>query len=116
MPKTLRKLGETPATVVRVGCEAPETDATLSLYLAIAWKLRLWSRRASKFGSAMRDGRPFEVTSKTAMIRFGLGYGSGRNNTLYTTLKIAVVPPMPSASVRMATAVKPGFLRSCRIA
>ena len=25
------------------------------------------------------------------MIRFGSGYGSGRNNTPYTTLKIAVV-------------------------
>jgi hypothetical protein len=30
-----------------------------------------------------------------AIIRFGSGYGSGRNNTPYTTLKIALVTPMP---------------------
>src|SRR6266540_3774096 len=104
MPKTLRKSGETSATLVRVGCDAPETDATPSWYFAIVWKLRLWSRKSLKFGSATRDGLPFEVISKTAMIRFESGYGSGRNNTPYTTLKIAVVTPMPRARVRTATA------------
>ena len=61
--------------------DPPETDAMPSLYLAIAWKVRFWSRKSSKFGSAIRDGLPFEVTSKMAMIRFESGYGSGRNNT-----------------------------------
>jgi len=32
--------------------------------------------------------------------------------TAWIRVKIAVVPPIPSASVRTATAVKPGFLRS----
>ena len=38
---------------------------------AIAWKLRFWSRKSLKFGSASRDGRPFELTSNTATIRSG---------------------------------------------
>ena len=32
--------------------------------------------------------------------------------TAFTTLKMAVLAPMPRASMRMATAVKPGFFRS----
>src|SRR6185295_923981 len=40
--------------------------------------------------------------------------GSGASNIARTTLKIAVLAPMPSASVMMATAVKPGDRRSPR--
>jgi len=36
------------------------------------------------------------------------GYGSGLISTEYTTLKIAVVAPMPSASVSTAANVKAG--------
>jgi hypothetical protein len=50
------------------------------------------------------------------MIRFELGYGSGRNNTPYTTLKIDAFAPIPRASVSTATTVKPGLLRNCRSA
>ena len=41
-------------------------------------------------------------------------YGNGRNKTAFTTLKIAVFAPMPSASVSTATAAKPGFFSSWR--
>jgi hypothetical protein len=34
--------------------------------------------------------------------------------TASTTLKIAVLAPMPSANVNTATAVKPGFFASIR--
>ena len=44
----------------------------------------------------------------------GLGYPSGRRITPLTIEKIAVLAPMPSASVSSATAVKPGLLRSDR--
>ena len=37
------------------------------------------------------------------------GYGSGRSSTALTTLKTAVVAPMPSASVMTAAAAKPGL-------
>ena len=44
------------------------------------------------------------------------GTGSGRRMTASTTLKMAVLAPMPSASVRMTTAAKPGDLPSVRSA
>src|SRR5215210_142556 len=50
------------------------------------------------------------------MIRLASGYGSGRSNTPYTTLKIAVVAPMPNASVPTMIAGTPGFLPSARAA
>src|SRR5258708_27875829 len=50
------------------------------------------------------------------MIRSASGYGSGRRRTALTMLKIAVFAPIPRASVTIATAAKPGFLRNCRSA
>jgi hypothetical protein len=44
------------------------------------------------------------------------GYGNGRSITASTTLKMAVVAPMPSARVRMTTAEKSGACRSVRAA
>lgn len=45
-----------------------------------------------------------------------LGYGSGLSTTASTTLKMAVVARIPSASVTIATAVNPRGLRSDRMA
>src|SRR6266516_5095860 len=42
------------------------------------------------------------------------GYGRRFSNTPLTRLNIAVLAPMPSASVSTATAVKPGFFSSWR--
>jgi hypothetical protein len=44
------------------------------------------------------------------------GYGSGLMSTALTTLKIAVVAPMPSASVTTAAAAMLGCLRNIRVA
>jgi hypothetical protein len=44
----------------------------------------------------------------------GFGYGMG-SNTAFTTLKIAVVAPMPNASVKTAVNVKPGFFNNVRM-
>ena len=38
-------------------------------------------------------------------------YGRGRNKTVLTALKIAVLPPMPNARVNTATAVRSGIPR-----
>ena len=46
----------------------------------------------------------------------GSANGSGLSITALTTLKMAVLAPTPSASVRAATAVNPGLLRSARAA
>ena len=48
--------------------------------------------------------------------RSGSRYGSGRSRTAFTTLKIAVLAPMPSARVSTAIAVNPGERASCRTA
>ena len=42
------------------------------------------------------------------------GKGSGRRTTALTTLNMAVLAPMPRASVRTVTAVNPGDLASSR--
>src|SRR5439155_23568756 len=47
--------------------------------------------------------------------RSACGYGSARNKIRSTTLNTAVEAPIPSASVRTATTVKPGFFASVRI-
>ncbi len=44
--------------------------------------------------------------------RSGWSYGNGRKSTAFTTLKIAVFAPIPSANVRMATHANVGFFRS----
>jgi hypothetical protein len=50
---------------------------------------------------------PFQSAS-TWTRRSASGNGSGRSSTAFTTLKIALVAPIPSASVSAATSVKPG--------
>jgi hypothetical protein len=52
--------------------------------------------------------------SHTITRRSGSSHGNGRSRTAWAALKIAVLAPMPRASVATATAVKPGARRSCR--
>ena len=47
-------------------------------------------------------------------IRSGCGYGIGSSNTALTTLKIAMLAPMPRASVTSAAAVNPGVRSRAR--
>ncbi len=54
------------------------------------------------------------VLGCTAVICPGSATGRGRSRNESTTLKMAVLAPMPSASVRTATAVKPGLRLICR--
>jgi len=44
------------------------------------------------------------------------GYGSGWSSTTSTVVKIAVLAPMPTASVRIAVTAKPGLLVRVRSA
>src|SRR5947209_3574671 len=46
---------------------------------------------------------------KTRASRADSAYGSGRRSTAFTTLKMAVVAPIPSPKHRTAAVVKPGF-------
>src|ERR1700722_13269866 len=56
----------------------------------------------------------YGLRSTTRTTREGSRKASGRRRTPLTTVKIAVFAPMPRASVRTATAAKPGFLISIR--
>src|SRR5712671_3082663 len=78
-----------------------------------------WWRMSSAFGYEM--GRKF---CKAVLLRWSVVKsetrvlasltGMGLKNTAFTTVNIAVFAPMPSASVRTATAVKAGDLRMVR--
>jgi hypothetical protein len=52
--------------------------------------------------------------SKIATSDSDSGNGNGRSNTAFTTLKIAVFAPMPSASAIVATMLTLGDLSSMR--
>jgi hypothetical protein len=67
-------------------------------------------------GSASRAGSlPIAGRARlSAMRRSGSRNGSGRRSIAFTALKMAVLAPMPIASVSTATAVKPGVRRKAR--
>jgi hypothetical protein len=46
------------------------------------------------------------------MIRLAWGYGRDSNRIELRALKIAVVPPMPRAKIKIAVEAKPGVFRS----
>src|SRR5438270_13541266 len=77
-------------------------------------KTLLWAFQSRKLGHEIEiSGWPIFDSWRVTM-RCASGYGSGRSKTALTMLKIAVFAPMPSASVRTATRVNPGDLRSWR--
>jgi hypothetical protein len=48
------------------------------------------------------------------MIRLAFGYGNGSNRIGLIVLKIAEVPPIPNASIRIAVQANPGAFRNWR--
>jgi hypothetical protein len=54
------------------------------------------------------------VLDHSLISRLESAKGNGRSKKALTTLKIAVLAPMPSASVNMATMLKPGLRRNNR--
>src|ERR687897_377847 len=75
--------------------------------------LRYASNSGSGSGPPIGSGPPRSSPQVRPLIltsRSGSSNGSGRRTTPLTTLKMAVVAPVASASVRMAAAAKPGFL------
>jgi hypothetical protein len=81
---------------------------------AISSKLVFCFFQSKKFAGVTRQ-RPCSGTfSHKETSRSGFWYGKGRNITALTTLKIAVLAPIPKASVITAIAVAPGCFRSMR--
>src|SRR5215472_12945745 len=67
-------------------------------------------RQSSNLGYAvhMPQRLVFGLVDQICTSRSESGYGRGRSSTVFTTLKMAVLEPIPSARVSTATAVKPG--------
>jgi hypothetical protein len=79
---------------------------------------RFWFLRSTYWpGEGQSCGMliPGDLSHNTAS-RSGSGYGSGLRRSALTTLKIAVVAPMPIASDSTMTKVKPGVRRKVRSA
>ncbi len=57
---------------------------------------------------------PCRYFRTTAISRSGSAQGRGRSSTAFTTEKIAVLAPIPSARAASATRVKPGVFRRNR--
>jgi len=58
--------------------------------------------------------RPRGGAIRTSASSSGFRTGSERSRTAFNNWKIAVFAPMPSASVKTAINVKPGFFNSVR--
>ena len=76
------------------------------------------SRRSAKSPGGIGKSFTFRaiMSLSTRTRRPASVYGRGLSSTAFTTLKIAVVAPMPRPIVRMAVKVKPGALRRVRSA
>lgn len=72
---------------------------------------------ANNFGSgAIMKSGDLGGVDQTVTTRSASRYGNGCSTRLFTTLNIAVVAPMPSASVSTAIVVQTGWRRSVRSA
>jgi hypothetical protein len=73
-------------------------------------------RELREFGEYANEASRVGVRQRPQSRRPESAYGSGRSRTAFTTLKIAVVAPIPSARQATAEAVKPGFFAIARSA
>jgi hypothetical protein len=70
--------------------------------------VRLCLDTSQKFGPDMVVRSPSDTWNSATRLS-GSAYGNGFSNTPLTTLKMAVLAPMPSARVTTATAANPGL-------
>jgi hypothetical protein len=98
---------DTRATRINVGSPVPESVIERPVIAATPVNDELWLRQSRKFIADTTLMPPPGGFSHSSRIRSGSGYGSGFRSTPSTKLKMALLAPMPRASVRMATAAKP---------
>ena len=75
---------------------------------AMPSKVRVRSRQSMRFGGDTRLRDPLSVRSASITRRSGWCAGSGRSSVASTSAKMALLAPMPSASVAAARAVNAG--------
>ena len=101
------ELTKTPSTCsasprpVRMNDPLPRT-------MAMDANVRLSFCQSIKFGYEIEPVAKFGLLSRSSTSCSGSGYGSGLRRTPFTTENSAVLAPIPNASVKIATAAKPG--------
>lgn len=115
-PRTENRSVDTSANGVRSRPSSADRMRDVSTKAAIDVNARLRSRKSSRFSGDVGKSSPSGFSSQMRTSRSGSSNDSGRSTTASSTLKIAVVAPMPSASVPTIMAVNPGRRRSMRSA
>jgi hypothetical protein len=113
-PSTSKKVVLTDSPMSRSGPDAVRSVAESPEMAAIERKALFCSLQSAKFRGDTRlwtcpGDRSHSIASSP-----GLANGSGRNNTLSTRLKIALLAPMPIARTATTTAANPGVRRRVR--
>ncbi len=107
----------TNAAWTRCGSSGPVKLACPSRYAATPSRVRLSSAQrkcsASDVGSSSSSDNP-GATCLSITSRSESGTGSGRSTTPLTTVKMAMLAPIPTARVARATRVKPGLAAARR--
>ncbi len=96
---------------VRVGPQPPMAATRSTAGRLVLQSTKLPGEAHSSAGPPARRRSCHSITRRSAS-----GYGSGRRTTALSTVNTAVLAPMPSASVRIATAANPGARASARSA
>jgi hypothetical protein len=105
-PSARKKPTETEAPSRRSGSPRPVRFMLPPVMAPTSAKERFRSRRSQKF-ACEKDARAHPRSGNAGKIcrtRSGSGNGSGARSTVFTTLNIAVLAPIPSVSVTSATA------------
>ena len=115
-PSTANRFGVVAATRICSGSAAspPIGVRPAGVMPAKASNDVVCCRRSRKSGGENGQSGTLRARSSphTRTSRGASTYGSGRSSTVLTTLKIAEQAAMPRPIVRIATAMKPGLLRS----
>ena len=106
---------DTRDTRMSVGSPRPVSVIGPPVVAATDVNEELWLFQSRKFIADTTLLPPPGGFSQSRRIRSGSGYGSGFRRTPSTKLKMALLAPMPSASVRMATTAKPGAFKRPRM-
>src|ERR1039458_325653 len=120
MPSSENRLGVTRWALTNSGSPPAVSVKVRSPTSAKPSNERLCLRHSRKCHAATGRAGPklahLGTTSCTATNRSASGQESGRSNTPLKTVKMAVLAPMPRASVRIATTAKPGLRINVRSA
>ncbi len=120
-PSSLKRFGVVlPKRTCSASPWPPSLTTTMLPVISAATPLKTVERVRRSWKSAGAHGKraTFRLrrSFQTCTSRCGSRYGSGCSSTALTTLKIAAVEPIPSASVAIAVTANAGFLRNVRAA